>query len=533
MTTQDLRLASLCMALFCLVRPSLDRAIAAEATAREPSPAASTTLFEIRLVDTETGRGVPLVELETVNRQIFVTDSAGRVALDVPEWMGQDVFFFLRAHGYQPPKDGFGIEGIRVRPSPGGRYEARLRRENIAERLYRVTGQWKYRDSVRLGYTPPVDESAEGGRVAGQDSVFGAVYRGRIHWFWGDTARMAYPLGLFRMAGATSRLPADGGLAPSVGVALRYFTGADGYARAMAEVADPKGVVWVDGICTVADETGKDRLVGHYSRRAGLDGEYEHGMMVYDDAREIFVVKTTLPLAERWRFLSNHPVVVERDGRQWLYCGVPELNVRVPARLADVLAPASYEAWTCLAEHSTSGDKATPARDAAGRLAWRWQRELPPCGHKEENQWLATKVLQPEEARFVPLDGSNPKHRIVLHTGSVRWNPHRKQWLMIVTEAAKADAPSLLGEVWCSEAPEPEGPFRRACRILTHQRQTFYNPCQHDFFDEDGGRFIYFEGTYDHTFSGNPHATPLYNYNQIMYRLDLDHPRLRQTLDAN
>jgi hypothetical protein len=32
---------------------------------------------------------------------------------------------------------------------------------------------------------------------------------------------------------------------------------------------------------------------------------------------------------------------------------------------------------------------------------------------------------------------------------------------------------------------------------------------------------IYFEGTYANTFSGNSTPTPLYDYNQIMYRLDL------------
>jgi hypothetical protein len=32
---------------------------------------------------------------------------------------------------------------------------------------------------------------------------------------------------------------------------------------------------------------------------------------------------------------------------------------------------------------------------------------------------------------------------------------------------------------------------------------------------------IYFEGTYTHDFSGNPETTPRYEYNQVMYRLDL------------
>ena len=45
-------------------------------------------------------------------------------------------------------------------------------------------------------------------------------------------------------------------------------------------------------------------------------------------------------------------------------------------------------------------------------------------------------------------------------------------------------------------------------------------------FDQEGGRIIYFEGTYTNSFSGNPFKTPRYDYNQMMYRLDLADPRL-------
>ena len=41
------------------------------------------------------------------------------------------------------------------------------------------------------------------------------------------------------------------------------------------------------------------------------------------------------------------------------------------------------------------------------------------------------------------------------------------------------------------------------------------------------GEMICFEGTYTHTFSGNPHPTPRYDYNQVMYRLELGDERLR------
>jgi hypothetical protein len=85
---------------------------------------------------------------------------------------------------------------------------------------------------------------------------------------------------------------------------------------------------------------------------------------------------------------------------------------------------------------------------------------------------------------------------------------------------------SQLGEVWFAEAPTPSGPWTIAMKIASHPDYTFYNPRQHVFFDQDGGKIIYFEGTYTNTFSGNPVATPRYDYNQIMYRLDLSDPRL-------
>lgn len=40
-----------------------------------------------------------------------------------------------------------------------------------------------------------------------------------------------------------------------------------------------------------------------------------------------------------------------------------------------------------------------------------------------------------------------------------------------------------------------------------------------------GGRVIFFEGTYTHTFSGNPEPTPRYDYNQVLYKLDLARSR--------
>jgi hypothetical protein len=82
------------------------------------------------------------------------------------------------------------------------------------------------------------------------------------------------------------------------------------------------------------------------------------------------------------------------------------------------------------------------------------------------------------------------------------------------------------GEVWFAEGDTPAGPWVYARRVVSHDTYNFYNPTQHPFFDHDGGRVIYFEGTYTASFSGARVKTPRYDYNQIMYRLALDDPRL-------
>jgi hypothetical protein len=487
---------------------------AATIRADEPRP------FEIRFVDAETGRGVPLVELKTVHHVPYVTDSAGRVAYDEPGRAGETMFFGVHAHGYRAPKDGFGIEGVRCKIEPGGKQEFELERINVAERLYRVTGQDIYRDSLLLGHDVPIPEKSRSGMVAGQDSVFGVPYRDRLYWFWGDTARLSYPLGLFRMAGATSPLPSESGLSSDDGVRLDYFVNEEGFARAMSELPDPKGVIWIDGVCVLPDESGRDRLVGHHSRREGLGEQYEHGTSVYDDTREIFTKATDLPLDETWRHLSAHPVRFEERGEKYVGSGLCFPVTRTKATLAAALDPETFESFSCLPVDADP-KTAAPRRNADGKLDWRWQAG-PPVTPEIEARFLKEGVVQPEELRFLPEDAANPGKRIEFHAGTVNWNPYRKRWVAIASQIARSgDAPSLLGETWYSEAPSPQGPFEKAVKIVTHDKQSFYNPCHHAFFDADEGRTIYFEGTYTNSFTAAA-ATPRYEYNQIMYRLNLD-----------
>jgi hypothetical protein len=107
---------------------------------------------------------------------------------------------------------------------------------------------------------------------------------------------------------------------------------------------------------------------------------------------------------------------------------------------------------------------------------------------------------------------------ISVHCDAIAWNEYRKRWIVLLQVNP--------GEVWYAEADSPTGPVVYAARVAVHGKYTFYWPVPHPFFDQDSGRVVYFEGTYTDSFSGNPIITPRYNYNQIMYRMALDDPRL-------
>src|SRR5439155_13100977 len=76
--------------------------------------------FKITVVDEDTGRGVPLVELRTVNNITLDTDSNGVAAFHEPGLMDQTVFFHVKSHGYEFAKDGFGIRGKALKVTEGG-----------------------------------------------------------------------------------------------------------------------------------------------------------------------------------------------------------------------------------------------------------------------------------------------------------------------------------------------------------------------------------------------------------------------------
>lgn len=475
--------------------------------------------FGIRVVDADTGRGVPLVELRTVHDTRFVTDSAGYVAIRDPELMGQSVFFTIRSHGYEYPKDGFGFAGKALKVVGGSAETLKIKRVNIAERLYRVTGAGIYADSVLLGHPAPIKQPLLNAQVSGSDSVVMAVYRGKIHWFWGDTNRLRYPLGNFDTTGATSDLPNAGGLDPAVGINLNYFAGEDGFARPMAKVPGD-GPTWIFGAVVLQDAQGRERMFTGYQKIRPPLSVYERGICEFDDEKQAFVKVKSYGTDEPLH-LHGHPFIYRTADVEYVYFGDPYPVIRVPANRDALLDLTQYEAFTCLVAGGRE-KSGKVERDANGMVVWGWKRDTAAITLELQESLLKQQQLRPEEG-WLKLTDIDSAKRIEAHRGSVAWNKHRKKWVLITTQIRGT---SMLGEVWYSEAERPEGPWVNAKKIATHDKYSFYNPKQHAIFAAEEGRFIFFEGTYTNSFSGNTDATPRYEYNQMMYRLDLDDPRL-------
>jgi hypothetical protein len=474
----------------------------------------NSAFFFIEVLDQQTERGVPMVELRTTSYIRLYTDSNGIAAFYEPGLMGQKVFFYVESPGYEFPADGFGIRGTTLDTQPGRTATLKIKRQNIAQRLYRITGQGIYRDSVIAGQKVPIQEPLLNGQVCGQDSVNNCIYQNKLFWFWGDTARVGYALGQFSTAGATSELYGQDTLDPDRGINLKYFVDKTGFSKKMFPLPDP-GMLWIDGVIAVVNDQKQERMLCHFARHKELDSVYERGLGVFNDSTQCFepILRDSQPLMPYVNCGHAAPVVV--NGTKYWYFTVPfpaAVRMRVKSTWKDATDPNRYEVFTALGQNRTQ------------TASYRWV----PFGTLLKgfaSRSQAQEALSKEWKSFCLYDIESGKS-VKPHNGSVYWNNWRNKWIMIFHQAGGDK--SYLGEVWYAEADTPVGPWAYARKIMTHTQYSFYNPKQHPYFDKDNRRIIYFEGTYTYMFSGDEkQATPRYEYNQIMCRLDLTDPRLR------
>lgn len=436
--------------------------------------AAAAEPCRIEVTEHGTGRPVPLVELRTTHQARFVTDNAGVVALDAPELMGRETWFDVIGHGYGVPADGFGHRGVRLTPQPGATLRVEVRRTIIAQRLGRLTGAGIFAESRRLGGDPDWSESG----VFGCDSVQTAVHRGRLFWAWGDTTLPGYPLGLFDMSGATTAVRPLASFEPPLRLRFEHFRDAEGRVRSVAKMPGD-GPTWLSAYLSLPDRGSTPRLVATYQKIKPPLEAYEAGLCVWNDATENFerlrvVWSKSAATPRPPPFPDGHPARWRDDaGREWVLFGNPFPVLRCPA---------TFEAWQ---EPANWEPLAAPANLVAA------------------------------------ADGAPVKP----HSGSLAWNAWRGRWVTVFMEAF--GKPSTFGELWYAEADAPTGPWGRAVKVLSHDHYTFYNPRLHPEFTPTNSPVLFFEGTFTRQFTTPPAVpVPRHDYNQILYRLDLDDPRL-------
>ncbi len=439
--------------------------LAASARALEPC--------RIEIVDAQNGWPVPLVELRTTHDVALVTDNAGVVALDEPELMNREVWFHVAGHGYGIPKDGFGFSGVRLTPKRGATLRVEVQRTNIAKRLGRLTGAGIFGEAQQLGHHADWQESG----VFGCDTVQVAPHRGRLHWLWGDTDLAHYPLGVFASTSATTALRPLTKFEPPIALRYEYFTGARGVPRGVADIPG-EGPTWLSAMVSLPDGASEPRLVATYAKIRGFLEAYEIGLCVWNDEthnferrRKVWTKSDATPKPPLYP--DGHAVMWTDDARrEQLLFGNPLPTLRCPATFAS------------------------------------WQ---------DADQW---QPLSPQKTLRSAADGSE----VDPHAGSIAWNQFRNRWVTVFHQAGGKR--SALGEVWYAEADAPTGPWGPAVKVLSHDNYTFYNVRVHSELSDADAPILLFEGTYTTFLVDKPTPTPRYDYNQILYRLDLDDPAL-------
>jgi hypothetical protein len=361
-------------------------------------------------------------------------------------------------------------------PEPGKTLTVEVEREIIARRVGRLTGAGLFAESQKLGEEIDWKESG----VLGCDSVVTAKLDGRLHWFWGDTNLAHHPLGIFNVSAATTEK-----FAPPAKPPLRppylYFTARTNAAasgserpRGMAEVPG-EGPTWIWGAITLPDANATLHLVASAVKVKGELHAYRWDLVEWNPRDRLF-----LPLRTVWNENTAHPEPppvpnghavpwTDAAGHQWILFCNPFPTLRTPA---------TYEGW------------------------------------KNPETW---QPIRPCSTAATPAGEAIP-----VHAGHMSWHPWSGKWLAIFTQ--KGGAPSFLGEIWLTEAAGPEGPWVNARKVLSHDDYTFYNPVLHPEFFTADSPLIYFEGTYTTMFSSNKQPTPRWEYNQVLYQVDLSKP---------
>lgn len=458
--------------------------------------------FALRVFDDQTERGVPLVRLTAFGESIW-TDSQGIAAYCNPDHLpAKAAVFEVSSHGYALDMS---KTSVTLDAAAGTRAEIPVHRQIVAERLFRITGGGIYQGSVLLGLKTPLAKPTLNANVLGQDTSSSTIYRGKLFWIWQDTQRAAYPLGNFKGTSATSAIPKRDA---ELGFDLSYIENGTGFTAEMCANC-PGGPAWLDGLFSAPTAAGEERLFGGYAIVNGDGSIAETGMVRFNDASQRFErVLTDFATRKDFDRPSSHAFEVRHGDKRYAYY---ENRLRIPAHAEDFLDPSHYERFTPYAAGATQ-----PALNAAGKPDYAWRA----AGLNATRERLQGNDIGAEYAldgHLQKADDGKPLELVGITTG---YSAYRGRFLLAGQE--KFGSSSALGEIWQAEADTPLGPWLYATKIISHNDYTFYNTLYHP--ELARGSFVFLEGTYTATYSGAKELTPRYNYNQLLYRVDLARP---------
>lgn len=429
--------------------------------------------YRIEVREKESGLPIPLVELRTTDQVRFVTDNAGVVAFDLVDRMNRETWLTISSPGYEAQKDGFGLRGVRIKPQPGEAVKIELIRTSIAQRIGRLTGSGLFAESQKCGLEPDWEDSP----IVGCDSVRMVPFQGKYFWNWGDTSISRYPLGNFAMTGATTTASPFEKIEPPLRPRYDYFLKPDGAPAPMTAIPGD-GPTWLGGYSVLPDKDCREHLVALYQKIEPPLKVYEVGLCEFNSERKQF-----LPIKKLWnksqagaepkQIPIGHTVRFMDDQKQtWLLYGDPFPKLKHLA---------TYEHWL------------------------------------DSTKWLS--VESP-----ISLQSATSEEKVRPHTGSIAYSSHHKAWVTVFMQ--NFGKPSPFGELWYAEANSPFGPWGKAVKVLSHENYTFYNPRLLAEFTPEGSPTLLFEGTYTEQFANKPYPTARYDYNQILYRVNLNDERL-------
>lgn len=454
--------------------------------------------FGIQVLDDSTGQPIPMVALETVHGLRFLTDSSGLVAFDEPGLLQRRVFFTVTSPGYTFPKDNYGFAGLSLDTIPGSVTTIKMVRTNIAERLYRVTGQGIYRDTTLLGKDAPLSRPNLNGGVLAQGDVQVALFQNKLLWVWSDTKRPTHPLANVRGTAALSEPPGINGDAPAVSILFNYLTNDRDEPQPIL-AGKEAGSVRFEGMVAVKDIVGAEHVLAHYARSDTDHKLIEHGIAEWNAQLHEFERLIILGEEYVWQFPQGQAVRVKDQTGERVYFASPFCHVRVPARYEAMLSPGSYES---LSFNDDKGDVV-------------WQKKEPPMTRELEDRWATKRWIQ-RSAERIQLESAATHKKINPTSSSIHWNAYRKAFLLICADST--------GDVWYAESRQVDGPWRNAVLIATHGEHAFTSVVHHDLFDQKDGQVILFQGVV------NDASATRYHGNALMYRLDLADARLNGAL---